>query len=133
MVEGVGEGGDRVRLRAVEHDGEIAERRGLGNAVALAVLLSQRRVGVEDADDLHVLARLGGAEESGHVPVHETGDREPQRRGRRLLLRLRGQHHGEDTGDPQRRKQQSLHRAILSGITGAVPPAPLRLEPITNH
>ena len=116
MIEGVGERRDRLRLGAVEHRGEIAEQRGLGDAVPLGVLLSQRRVGVEDADDLHVLARLGGAEESGHVPVHETGDREPQRRGRRLLLRLRGQQRGEHTRDPQRRKHQSLHRAILSGI-----------------
>ena len=77
----------------------------------------QRRIGIEDADDPHIRARLGGAQKARDVAVHESGDREPQRRGRRLLLRLRGQQRGEDTRDPQRRKQQSLHRAILSGMT----------------
>ncbi len=84
------------------------------SAVPLRVLSLQGRVGVEDADDLHVLARLGGPEESGHVPVHETGDREPERRGG-ALLRVQGKQGGENTGSRQRRKQQSLHGVILPG------------------
>ena len=83
MIEGVGERRDRLRLRAIEHGGEVGEQHGVGEAVPLRVLLPEGRVGVEDADDLDVLARLRGLEESGHVAVHETGDREPERRGRR--------------------------------------------------
>ena len=52
------------------------------------VLLEQRGIGVEHADDLHVGACLRGAQEAADVPVHEAGDGEPhRRRGRRLRQR----------------------------------------------
>ena len=63
------------------------------------VLLLERGVGFEDADDLHVLAGLRGFEEPRYVPVHQAGNRELQRRTLRRLCRR-----GAD--EPDRREQQ---------------------------
>ena len=85
MIEGIGERGDGFRLRAIEHGREIAEQHGLGQLELRGVLLEQRGIGVEHADDLHVGACLRGAQEAADVPMNEAGDGEPhRRRGRRL-------------------------------------------------
>ena len=86
MIEGVGERGDGVGLGAVDHRREIGEERGLGELVGRAVFAQERGVGVEDADNLDVLASLRAAQEAADVPVHEAGDRQPERR---WLLRSR--------------------------------------------
>ena len=76
MVVGVREGRHGVRLRALQHDGEIGEEHRRVEAGLLRVCAVQRDVRLEDADDLHVLARLRRPQEPGHVAVHEAGDRQ---------------------------------------------------------
>ena len=80
MVAGVRERRDRLGLGRVEHRTEIREERRVGDLVALCIASQQRRVGLEDADYLHVRSPLRGAKEAAHVSVHEAGNRQPKRR-----------------------------------------------------
>ena len=87
VVVRAGERRDRLRPGPVQHGREIGEEDRAVEAELGRVLLLERGVRFEDADDLHVLAGLRGFEETGHVAVDQAGNREFQRCRRRGLCR----------------------------------------------
>ena len=112
VIERAGE--RRDRLAAVVFSSivvEVGEEDAVGQAVLLRVLLLERGVRLEDADDLHVLARLRRTQESRDVAVHEPGDRQARRRRGSNLLRAH-RIHDQDAKDRREPNGSLSHKRI---------------------
>ncbi len=110
MVAGVRERRDGLGLDRVEHRTEIGEERRVGELVAFRVASQERRVGLEDADDLHVRAPLRGAQEAAHVSVHEARNRKAERWPFLSSYTRQG---SDDGGDEHRSKPGAGHGGCL--------------------
>ena len=110
MVAGVRERRDGLGLGRVEHRAEIGEERRVGDLVAFRVASQERRVGLEDADYLHVRSPLRGAKEAAHVSVHEAGNRKAERWPFLSWYTRQG---SDDSGDEHRSKPGAGHGGCL--------------------
>ena len=86
MIVSIGESRHGFRLRRRDHRAGIGEEHRLRQLVSFGILPEERRVGVEYADYLDVLARLRGLQEPADMSMHEAGDRQTQWRLRSLLI-----------------------------------------------
>ena len=95
--------------------------------MALRVARRQRGVGIEDADDLDILAQLGGSQEAGDVPVRQSGNGEPHRPSHRVSV-PRALHKAKKE---QSGRESCLHDIAMTG--GAVLPKSGKLGNCTTR